>query len=56
MHLERNLNSTLSTLYIVMGVVLIIVPLLAHQLFPWLAVVVLVLCGVLAILSGYLHH
>ena len=56
MHLERNLNSTLSMLYIVTGVVLIVVPLLGFRLFPWLTVVVLILCGVLAILSGCLHH
>jgi hypothetical protein len=56
MHLERNLNSTLSLLYIAGGVVLIVVPLLGFRLFPWLAVVVLILCGVLAIISGCLHH
>ena len=56
MHLERNLNSTLRVLYIATGVVLVIVPLLTFHLLPWLTVVVLMLCGVLAILSGCLRH
>jgi len=56
MHLERNLNSRLSILYVVTGVVLLVVPLLDFELLPWLTVVVLILGGVRAILSGCLHH
>ena len=54
--LERNLNSRLSILYVVTGVVLLVVPLLGFELLPWLTVVVLILGGVRAILSGCLHH
>ncbi len=56
MHLERNLNPTLSKLYIGSGVLMIVVALLAFRLLTPPLAVVLVVCGVLSIVSGYLHH
>ena len=56
MHLERNLNPTLSKLYLISGAVMILLPLLMIRLLPGVAVAALVLCGALSILSGYLHH
>jgi hypothetical protein len=56
MHLERNLNPTLSKLYIATGVFLIVGALLLFRLLTPLLAVVVIVCGVLSIGSGYLHH
>lgn len=56
MHLERNLNPTLSKLYIVTGLFMIVASLLAFRLLGIGLTIVLVCCGALSIVSGYLRH
>jgi uncharacterized membrane protein HdeD (DUF308 family) len=56
MQLERNLNPTLSAVYVCMGVLMILAGLVLYALLPNWAVVALVICGVLSIIGGALHH
>ena len=56
MHMERNLNPTLSKLYMATGVVMIVAALLAFHLLTPLLVAVVIIGGVLSIVSGYLRH
>jgi uncharacterized membrane protein HdeD (DUF308 family) len=56
MHLERNLNPTLSAVYICMGVLMIFAGIVTYARLPNWGVGVLVICGALAIISGALHH
>jgi uncharacterized membrane protein HdeD (DUF308 family) len=56
MHLERNLNPTLSRLYIATGVFMIVLALLLFRLLTLPLAVMVIVCGVLSIASGYLHH
>jgi uncharacterized membrane protein HdeD (DUF308 family) len=56
MQLVRNLNPTLSAVYVCMGVLMILAGIVLYALLPNWAVAVLVICGALAIIGGALHH
>ena len=56
MHLEKNLNRSYRVLYVVTGIVLVLLPLVAHALFAGWLTVALILCGVLSIASGAYGH
>ncbi len=56
MHLEKNLNRTYRVLYVVTGVVLVLVPLVAHALFAGWLTVALILGGLLSVASGAYGH
>ena len=64
MHLERNLNPTLSLLYVVSGIVLVVAAAVAGLALTGdlggidkqIVVAVLAISGVLSIVSGSLHH
>jgi uncharacterized membrane protein HdeD (DUF308 family) len=56
MQLERNLNPTLSAVYICAGVLMIFAGIVTYARLPNWAVLVLVICGALSIISGALHH
>ncbi len=56
MHLEKNLNPTWRVLYVLTGVVLLAVPLVAREIFGGWRTATLILCGVLAIASGAYGH
>jgi hypothetical protein len=55
-HLERNLNPTLSAVYVCTGVLMMLAGLVTYALLPNWAVLVLVICGSLSIAGGALHH
>jgi uncharacterized membrane protein HdeD (DUF308 family) len=54
--LERNLNPSLSKLYIISGIMMIVAALLMLKLLGTALTIVLVAAGGLSILSGYLRH
>jgi hypothetical protein len=56
MQLERNLNPTLSAMYVCAGVLLMFAGIVTYARLPNWAVLVLVICGALSIISGALHH
>jgi hypothetical protein len=63
MHLERNLNPTLSRIYIASGLVMLaaavaflLLPLPRISSMRGLVATVLIVSGALSILSGALHH
>ena len=64
MHLERNLNPTLSLLYVASGIIMVTAAAIVGLALPGnpggvnkgLIVAVLAISGVLSILSGSLHH
>jgi hypothetical protein len=56
MRLERNLNQTWRTLYVVVGVALLAYAIYAHDLIPGLTLLILILLGALSIASGAYGH
>ncbi len=56
MHLERNLNSRLSGLYMATGIALLAISPFFYGRFPWWAPTLLVVSGVMGFISGVLHH
>ena len=51
MQLERNLNPTLSAMYVSAGVLMMLAGLVTYARLPTWAVLVLVICGALSIIS-----
>jgi uncharacterized membrane protein HdeD (DUF308 family) len=56
MQLERNLSPTLSAVYVCTGVLMIFAGIVTYARLPNWAVLVLLICGALSIISGALHH
>ena len=56
MQMQRNLNATLSAVYICTGVLMIFVGIVTYARLPNLAVAALVIFGALSIIGGKLHH
>ena len=56
MHLERNLNPPLRTLYVVIGVLLLAYALHAHLLVPGISLLLLIVIGVLFVVAGSAGH
>jgi len=56
MHLEKNLNPTWRVLRVASGVVLLVLPLLAREMFAGWLTPALVLSGILSIASGAYGH
>jgi hypothetical protein len=56
MQLERNLNPTLSAVYICTGVLMILAGIVTYARLPNWAVAALMIFGALSIIGGKLHH
>jgi hypothetical protein len=56
MQLVRNLNPTLSAVYVCAGVLMMLAGIVTYARLPNWAVGVLVICGALSIIGGALHH
>ncbi len=56
MHLERNLNPPLRTLYVVIGVLLLAYALYLHEAIAGISLLLLIVVGVLFVVAGSAGH
>ena len=56
MQLERNLNPTLSAMYVGTGVLMILAGIVTYARLPNWAAAALVILGALSVIGGILHH